>query len=603
MLEGTACGTLVPERTTMAAPKVAGVEPGQRRLNGPQTTGREFRNLSEPRYDMLTELDVKVPMRDGAALLADVMRPETADRVPALVAASCYPRQIQNTGAPLGFVEAGASDFWVPRGYAHVIANVRGTGGSDGTYSLLGADEQEDLGELVEWAAAQPWCDGNVGMIGLSYFGMTQVAAAGQRPPHLKAIFPGAASTELYEAVWHNGLLSMTFVSGWMAGVGILADKGDRLFRNRVVDVAQKVLRTDRVHAKFEHLNGEAAVSALGKLMRAKYDSDPFDQLWTEMVSRPVRDEWWSERNLADAADRIEVPVYLSCDWENVPLHLPSTFLLWKALDGKVPLQMGLLGKNGLTWPWESFHVEALAWFDHWLKGADTGILEGPPIRYWLPGADEFHTADTWPPPGTTLQELALRADGALNTDPGPAGERSYLFLPPNVTRPKGAPQPELPPVLTWQTEPLAAHLDMVGEIELVLEATTSALDAHWIVTLQDVHPDGSVDDVTAGWLRASLRALDEAASRPGAPQLLLTHSVPVEPRQPTTYRIPLVPNARRFLAGHRIRLVITSDDRSDEAPAMMQFEHACAGDASVNTILSGSRLLLPVLEGGSNAD
>ena len=112
--------------------KVAGTEPGQRQLNGPQTTGREYRNLSEPAHGMRTDEDVAAAMRDGVELLADVHRPDTDGRFPALVSASPYPRQIQDLGAPMGFIEAGATDFWVPRGYVHVIANLRGTGGRAG---------------------------------------------------------------------------------------------------------------------------------------------------------------------------------------------------------------------------------------------------------------------------------------------------------------------------------------------------------------------------------------------------------------------------------------------------------------------------------------
>jgi X-Pro dipeptidyl-peptidase (S15 family) len=111
----------------------SGIEPGQRRLNGPQTTGRDYRNLSQPIHAMANHDDVAVPMRDGVTLLADVHRPAEPGCYPVLVAASPYPRQIQNLGAPAGFIEAGASDFFVPRGYVHVIANCRGTSGSGGT--------------------------------------------------------------------------------------------------------------------------------------------------------------------------------------------------------------------------------------------------------------------------------------------------------------------------------------------------------------------------------------------------------------------------------------------------------------------------------------
>jgi len=161
-----------------------------RQLNGPQTTGRDYRQLSEPEFDMRHDNNVAITMRDGTALMADVHRPDAGGRFPALIAASPYPRQIQDLGAPMGFIEAGATDFWVPRGYVHVIANLRGTGDSEGEYGFFDAQERLDMYDLVEWAAAQPWCDGNVGMIGISYFAMTQLEAAVERPPALEGDLP-----------------------------------------------------------------------------------------------------------------------------------------------------------------------------------------------------------------------------------------------------------------------------------------------------------------------------------------------------------------------------------------------------------------------------
>ncbi len=137
----------------------------------------------------------------------------------------------------------------------------------------------------------------------------------------------------------------------------------------------------------------------------------------------------------------------------------------------------------------------------------------------------------------------------------------------------------------------------MVGDIELRLLASATASDTAWIATLQDVAPDGAATDVTAGWLRASLRTVDEAASVDGAPVLPCTEAVGGADRRDVAYRIPLVPNARRFAAGHRIRLVLTSDDQDPAAPTIMNFRHASVGTSSLNTIRSGSRLLLPVLE------
>ena len=260
-----------------------------------------------------------------------------------------------------------------------------------------------------------------------------------------------------------------------------------------------------------------------------------------------------------------------------------------------------MLGER-LTWPWESLHVEALAWFDHWLKGDDTGITEGPRIRYALPGAEGWRTAEQWPPPDSALRSFALRADGGLDTDEGGPGERSYLTLGGGLGRVKASPT-DPPSMLTWTGDPLAADMDVVGNIELALDAVATAADTAWMVMLQDVAPDGTVHDVTAGYLRASLREVDDATSRPGSPVLPCRTSVAVPAGDVVHYRIPLVPNARRFAAGHSIRVVLFSDDQDSKTPAIMEFRHASVGTSSLNTILSSSRLLLPVLTDSSPTD
>ncbi|WP_310774174.1 CocE/NonD family hydrolase [Mycobacterium sp. Z3061] len=565
-------------------------------LNGPQTTGREYRNLSEPRHRRRSEINVPATMRDGVTLLADVHRPDAQGRFPALLAASPYPRQMQDFGAPAGFIEAGVTDFWVPRGYAHVIANLRGTGGSGGTFGFLDAQERRDMYDLVEWVAAQPWCDGNVGMIGISYFAMSQLEAAVERPPHLKAIFPVAVTADLYEAASHHGLFSSSFVTPFLAMTGLTAERSDKLWRSLPVSLVRRVLHTPRLHKKFATMNGESAVTMLRQLIKLPHNPHPWDELWLDAaVAHPTHDEWWDERNLLPLLKEIDIPVYLGCDWENVPLHLPSTFAAWKGLSDNACVRMGMLDKFGLTWPWESMHTEALAWYDHWLKGRDTGIVEGPPVRYFLPEAGEWRTAESWPPPEATHREFALRADGALGEDEGEPGSRDYLVLGSGLGRAKPS-AIDPPALLAWTSAPLTDELDMVGDIELRLVASATAMDTAWMVTLQDVAPDGEITDVTAGWLRASLREVDEAASSPGAPVLPCRNPQAVPIGQDVEYRIPLVPNARRFQSGHRIRLVLTSDDQDPSTPAIMGFRHASVGTSSRNTVRSSSRLLVPVL-------
>jgi putative CocE/NonD family hydrolase len=581
--------------------KASGVEPGRRQLNGVQTTGRDYRALSEVEFSIRRTNDVEIVVRDGVTLLADLFQPDAEGRFPALLSFSCYPRQIQDVGAPIGFVEAGASDFFTPRGYAHLIANARGTGGSGGVTSFLDQQEREDLFDVIAWIAAQPWCDGNVGMLGISYFAMAQLAAAVEQPPALKAIFPVAVTDDLYGAVWHNGLLNSSFISAWLPAVGVMAAKSNAFWRGARIDIARHIFNMSAIHERLQHLNGEAIVSVLmalkGAMIRAHYEEEPYGRLWREMaVEHPTHDAFWHERDTRARLGVVEIPVHLGCDWDNAPLHLPCTFGAWKALKHNPNVRMDLLAPGGLTWPWESLHYEALAWYDHWLKGRDTGIMDGPPIRYVIPGADGWRACSTWPPPESALTAFALCADGTLAEQEGEAGTRSYLHMPADSGSPANANPPDLPSSLEWDTKPMLADFDFAGNIELQLDATITALDTGWIAVLYDVAPGSEPEAVTAGWLRASMSHVNEEDSAPGAPVLDCREPIAIAVGKRNTYRIPVVPNARRIAAGHRLRIVLASADEQGKTPTILGLTHTTVREASVNTIHSSSRLLLPVL-------
>jgi len=574
----------------------SGIEPGQRRLNGPQTTGREYRNLSQPTHAMAHDDDVAVPMRDGVMLLADVHRPAEPGRYPVLVAASPYPRQIQNLGAPAGFIEAGATDFFVPRGYVHVIANCRGTSGSGGTFGFFDGQERVDMHDLVEWAGQQPWSNGNVGMIGISYFAGTQMEAAVERPPHLKAIMPVAGTYDLYESATHHGLVSSGFLTPFLFMIGMTSGHTNKLWRSKLMDAMRALLLTPGIHKKFEMANGEAAIAGLKVLLKLHHDPHPWDDLWRAIAAEhPFHDAWWEDRNLLPLLDRVEVPVYMGCDWQNVPLHLPHTFTAYERLTSSKHVQVAMMGEHGLAWPWESLHIEALAWFDHWLKDHDTGILDGPAFRYILPEAEGWRTTDAWPIPEAVHHAYALRADGGMSEDEGQVGSRTYMNLGGGLNRPRAS-ETDPPALLHWTTRPLPHDLDLIGPIELQLDAACTAPDTAFIAVLQDVDENEKAINITAGCLRASLRAVDESASKPGAPVLPCRNFDAVPIGKKVSYRIPLVPNARRFRVGHKLRLYVTTDDQNSDKPALLEFRHASIGTSSFNTIFSSSRLLLPVL-------
>src|SRR5262249_38730186 len=187
-------------------------------------------STSERQYGVVAEHGVRVRMSDGVELSADVFRPDADGRFPAIVGMHPYdpvgqwapvaagalsgggsPRPGQEKGN--GFLEAGDPAFYVRRGYVHVIANVRGTGNSGGMYPFLAPPEPQDGYELIEWVARQPWCDGQVGMFGISYFGRIQLFVAALNPPHLKCIFCPWASTDQYlDSFYHGGILNKNCV-------------------------------------------------------------------------------------------------------------------------------------------------------------------------------------------------------------------------------------------------------------------------------------------------------------------------------------------------------------------------------------------------------
>lgn len=577
--------------------RASGTDSGERRLAGLQTTGRSYRNLSAASFEIASEVNVAIRMRDGIDLHADVHRPAQDGRFPALVAISPYPRQIQHLGLPLGFIEAGQTDFFVPRGYAHVIANCRGTGGSGGTYELMGPAELGDVYDLIEWVAAQPWCDGRVGMIGVSYFAVEQFRAALAAPPHLGAIFPWSGTVDWYrEIFWHGGILSGRFAGRYLNAIGMADRKNGDFFRGPALSALNRLLQLPALHRRLARAKNDP-IGMLNRALILPYAAHPWDDIYYNIaVEHPFYDDFWRERDMTDRLGEIRIPVYLGADWENVAFHLQTPFLALERLAAGTPYRVAMTPRGGLQWPWETLHVEALAWFDHWLKGRDTGIMEGPPIRYYVEGAEEWRAAECWPLPETRFTELALRADGGLGIAAGAEGARDYLNLPAALDRARNTNPPPLPSSLSWDTSPFADAMELVGPLTLRLCAASTAIDADWIVKLLDIAPDGTARNLTQGWLRASHRALDPRRSKPYHPWHPHERAEPLTPNQKTWFEIAILPTAHRFRPGHRLRFALTSDD--SDGFAMQGVSHIGVGLPARHRVFSDSRLRVPLVAG-----
>lgn len=512
---------------------------------------------SEPEYEIQNDWDLELPMRDGVRLLLDVYRPRRPGATfPALCSFSPYTRQLQRDSAPIGQNEAGISEFWVPRGYAHVIVDVRGTNGSGGSWDMWGPEELKDVAEVIEWVAAQPWCNGRVGMMGCSYFGMVQNQVAELRPPSLAATFPYDAMTDIYRDAFFPGGIPTDWAKFWFTQVSFLnASSG----------------RNPNVAGLTEHFQ---------TIFRMTY---PFDC------------DYYRERSSWPGLDRIEVPSYFGCDWDFYTLHLRGSFDAWQATDGLAKRM--LIGPKPFPGrPFSAYHQEALRWYDHFLKDLDSGVLEGPPIRLWIPGDDIWRGEQEWPLARTQYADWYLSANGSggglADTAPSTGGEAVIDYDPAAPAWYFGEPK------LAFRSEPVDSPLEVTGPVQLNLVMSSTAEDTDWIVAYQDEAPDGSIRELGRSQLRSSHRAVDPSRSRVNQPWHPHERAEPLTPGQPEELQIGIVASANVFLPGHRVRLELSNSDSVARAGTMTSYRRTLQVPAR-NTVLTGgtgSRLSLPVI-------
>jgi putative CocE/NonD family hydrolase len=525
---------------------------------------------STKQYRVVLDADVEVPLPDGTILRGDLYRPKAAGAFPALLAWSCYTKDFQHTGIPMPINEAGPVTNLVARGYCHFAVNARGTGQSGGEFNgLLSPEEQRDVADTIEWMAGQPWCDGNVGMIGMSYFAVIQYLAAAQEPPHLRAIFPYLGWTDLYRhAIYHGGAPQAEFLSSFFAGAGTWANK-------RLAPRARHAMSYALDHAWFQWLCKQVFLrlddSGMVKRMRPA-------ESWTRHFVTLLFDEredgpFYRERSASLNLGRVQVPVLIGTNWGNPALHTRGAFEAWRCLTSPKLL---FVGPPTVRWPWQDYQRELLAWYDYHLKGLDTGVDALPPVRYWLQGAGRWREAENWPVPGAEKLRLQLVARGTSPAAehllvPGtPAGQTqlSFLAIPPGMRYPPALEHYETQ-VLRYATEAFETDTEVVGPITLHLRLAATAFDTHVVARVSDLAPGGQLQrKLSWGWLQAAHRRVDPARTRDDEITHDHTTSVPLVPGEPAELDISLIPTANLFRVGHRLLLEIGS--RADILDATM---------------------------------
>lgn len=528
-------------------------------MNAQKRSNIKSRQGSQPIYQVKQQKNVMIPMRDGVHLAADIYFPDAEGKFPALLAMCPYCKEVQ--AAPIapqprrtalwnGALEAGNSDYLVSRGYVHLVVDVRGTGKSEGEYwNMYSKKEQEDGYDLVEWIAKQKWCDGNVGMVGISYFACIQYLVAAMQPPHLKAIFPLDGWTDTYRhIVCHGGMLDVGFFAPYLYSA--IANTTD-------VSATQRTTSPEEFKRLIEKAknNPDIQINSFLMLILENPQKNP---MMLDFMLNPTDGPFYWERSPYTQFNKIKTPVYLGAPWDQYLMHLPGAFSAYNGIDAPKKL---LITPIDFERPWYEYHDEVVRWYDYWLKGIDTGIMEEPPIKLFVMGANKWRDEHEWPLARTEWTKFYLQSRERLLPEPG-----IYYHEPPIYSEPdcfvhqSPAITGEIPS-LKYLTAPLPEDTEVTGPIALTLFASIDAEDTNWIVTLKDVSPEGSETQLTQGWLKASHRAIDESRSKPWEPFHPHLNPSPIKPNEIFEYKIGIQPTSNVFKSGHRIKLEIASSD------------------------------------------
>ena len=534
--------------------------------NGPESPPRYQKTIES---GMIVERDVMIPMRDGIRLCADIFRPVDEQPVPPIIGWTPYgkhvpirPERYFDVGihdgdlSPYTPFEAPDPTYWVPQGYAIVIVEVRGTWKSEGDALFLAPEEMDDIYDTIEWAAAQPWSSGKVGMSGVSYLAVMQWRIAELNPPHLAAINPWEGYTDSYrDTIKHGGI-------------------PDSWFRPAMYK------RWGTGGQKLEDLAKEAA-------------------------AHPFFDDYWETKNTK--FDQIKVPAFVVSSWTDQGLHTRGTL---KGFE-KIASEQKWLYVHGDK-KWRNYYLpESLAklkvFFDHFLKGVDNEISQWPRVQYLVRDRTLIGTlrgSSDWPLPETEYRPLFLdAASGSLQgSQPGTASQVSY-----NSVAEDGDPAQAV--TFDYKFE---KYTELVGHMKLKLwVAAADADDMDLFVGIQKFDNFGNEvtfpyfmqfnDGVVAlGWLRVSHRELDPEQSTPYQPFLLHRREQKLTPGEIVPVEIEIWPSGTAFHPGDTLRVVVQgSDIRKYDKQWAMYVRHELLVNQGKHTIYTGgpydSHLLVPV--------
>jgi predicted acyl esterase len=552
--------------------------------------------ISQPQYGIIEDRDIYVTMRDGVRLAINIFRPDAPGKFPALLAMSGYgkdetelrlpPQPLAKSAVWDGNIEAGDYGDIVPRGYVHIIGDFRGTGTSEGQFP---GPDGRDCYDLIEWIAQQPWCSGNVGMVGYSAFSAVQMRTAIEQPPHLKCIAVSHVSADAYrDGSYNGGILSLMGYGVWYGRHGTSG-----VAPNNAISVMQKTLPKE----EFERLRKEILANPDIKNYPNLYHLLLYPQKnprFFDVLMNPYDGPYYQQRSVYPYFDKVKVPVHV------VGKVSHETMGYWDIYEGvKTPKKLMVKPNGPEERPWREDLEVLIRWYDHWLKGKDTGMMAEPPIKIWVMGENKWRSENAWPLPDIEWTKCYLRRWENLSFEPElHQNEPDGFFQQPlHLSNKRDG--------VNYLSPPLDEELQVIGPTALNFFASIDQDDANWIVRLSDISPEGVDTRVAKGYLKASHRALDPAKSKPSAPYHLHTRESieTIKPGEIYEYNIGLNIVTNVFKVGHRLKLTIESlESPRDPELAVHYHPHLNSSKSTLHKIYRDkdhqSHLVLPVILG-----
>lgn len=532
--------------------------PLRKRLDGAQYAGWEPTTLADEHLGCKLLADLRIPVAPGISLSADVYIPKKPGTYPALLCASPYNKELHTAGVPMGSNEVGSPAVFTNRGYVHVILNGRGMGRSEGTFGKF-VDEQEvsDYEKAIAWIAEQPWCNGDVGMYGASYYGMIQPVVAARRPPALKAFYTHEMCTDFFRHITnYGGTVNHDFIGLWLGAnfrnfnLNLKVAPWVRALIGQLINRTfffPKIVRPkmDKLFSSFVEM--EPTLQALG---------------WYRdlILHRKRRDDAMGPGSYM-SLDQIEIPFVVVQNPGIWTIHQFGAYDLFEHAGTSSDRRWLILTEHEYVLPVTGWQLEAIAFFDHILKKTDNGYDKQPAFRYWTEGEEAFRSAQTFPIP-KALKTRLYPSDGGVLTRTVPIyGQADWTAIPKGTRTLKGFEKVVNQKILFK----LAIETPMIisGPITVSMKFSCNEIDSHVIARLSREDAAGKSHLLALG--SVSPARSTEDPTRGSKAEIVNDIETPraLTPDVPISFRFSLTPAASKFKTGDLLVLAIAS--RADQ--------------------------------------